>query len=87
MSFQFYGSSVSIVGSQRPNHGLAQTQLDKQVYPVIDYKSQDSKFGQVLFSANVEPGLHTISMTNEQDDFFLDVDWVSSVVCSIVITP
>jgi len=77
MSFSFYGSAVSILGSKRPNHGNYHVELDDQVFPQVNGASTDI-FNQTLFTAQgLSLGFHNISITNDDNGRFLDVDYVS----------
>ncbi|KAF9462288.1 hypothetical protein BDZ94DRAFT_1298624 [Collybia nuda] len=74
-SFVFNGTSIEVYGAKRSNHGFFQVQLDDQLFS-NDGKADPDVFQRVLFSAhNLTQGLHTFTITN-QDELFLDIDFI-----------
>ncbi|KAJ7497268.1 hypothetical protein FB451DRAFT_1018259 [Mycena latifolia] len=82
-SFVYNGTSFTIFGSMRGNHGFFQVTIDGTTLPPTNGKSADpGQFQVPLFSSpSLAQGLHTVSLTN-QGTTFVDIDfitWQSSV--------
>ncbi|KAJ3512630.1 hypothetical protein NLJ89_g3410 [Agrocybe chaxingu] len=75
MSFRFYGTSVTIVGAKRFNHGNYQVQVDGQSFPTSSGLSSAALFNQTLFTTSTTLGFHEATITN-LDNKFLDIDYV-----------
>ncbi|CAA7260594.1 unnamed protein product [Cyclocybe aegerita] len=76
MSFGFYGTSVTIVGAKRFNHGNYQVQVDGQSFPTSSGLSSAGLFNQTLFTTSTTLGFHEATITN-LDNKFLDIDYVA----------
>ncbi|KAH6908485.1 hypothetical protein BKA70DRAFT_1427078 [Coprinopsis sp. MPI-PUGE-AT-0042] len=76
LTFQFYGTNVSILGAKSGNHGLYQVTIDGTAYPEENGDADPIVFREVLFSRGLEQGLHTVKLENTEN-LFLDVDQVS----------
>ncbi|KAF9526515.1 hypothetical protein CPB83DRAFT_857656 [Crepidotus variabilis] len=75
VSFQFYGSSVSIFGAVRSNHGKYHVQLDNTTFPSVSGAATTERFNYTLFSSKLDQGLHNVTLMNDENAF-LDVDYV-----------
>ncbi|KAH6908470.1 hypothetical protein BKA70DRAFT_1481653, partial [Coprinopsis sp. MPI-PUGE-AT-0042] len=76
LTFQFYGTNVSILGAKSGNHGLYQVTIDGTAYPEENGDADPIIFREVLFSRGLEQGLHAVKPEN-RENLFLDVDQVS----------
>ncbi|PPQ90545.1 hypothetical protein CVT25_015859 [Psilocybe cyanescens] len=76
MSFSFYGSSVAVYGARRGNHGSYNAKVDSSAALPFSGQSNTDQFNQTMFTANVNLGLHNLSITNGDNTFF-DVDYVT----------
>jgi len=82
-TFTYNGTSFSIFGSKRANHGLFQVVVDGNAFaPVNGLAPNPGQFQAPLFSSPpLIQGLHTVTLTN-QENSFVDIDfitWQSSV--------
>ncbi|KAJ7703226.1 hypothetical protein B0H17DRAFT_1042349 [Mycena rosella] len=82
-SFTFNGTSFTIFGSKRENHGFIQVQINGISYPPTSTQASDpGQFQVPLFSSpSLVQGLHTVTLTN-QGTTFADIDfitWQSSI--------
>lgn len=82
-TFTYNGTSFTIFGSKRANHGFYQITVDGNAFPPDNGASPDpGQFQVPLFSSPALPqGLHTVTLTN-QGTSFVDIDfitWQSSV--------
>ncbi|KAH9484966.1 hypothetical protein JR316_0001870 [Psilocybe cubensis] len=76
MAFSFYGSSVTVIGAKRGNHGDYQVTMDGSNSPQFSGKDSNNQFNATLFSSSNEKlGHHNLTITNLEDSFF-DVDYV-----------
>ena len=77
MSFSFFGSSISIIGAKRPNHGNYHVQLDDQSFPQLSGSSSTDLMNQTLFNLQLgQAGSHKVTIFNDGADY-LDIDYVS----------
>jgi len=76
MTFNFYGSSVSMFGARRSNHGPYQVQVDNNPSSPFNGQSSTSEFNQVMFTSGVPLGLHNMTVTNTGNTFF-DIDYIT----------
>ena len=76
MSFSFFGSSISIIGAKRPNHGNYHVQLDDQAFAQTSGSVKGDFMNQTLFNSEVELGNHKVTIFNDGTNF-LDIDYVS----------
>ncbi|KAJ7096351.1 hypothetical protein C8R44DRAFT_812827 [Mycena epipterygia] len=82
-SFVYNGTSFTIYGSKRGNHGFYQITVDGNAFPPDTGQAADpGQFQVPLFaSPSLAQGLHTVTLTN-QGTTFVDIDfitWQSSV--------
>ncbi|KAJ7462259.1 hypothetical protein B0H11DRAFT_1735674 [Mycena galericulata] len=82
-TFTYNGTSFTIFGSKRGNHGFYQVTVDGNSFPPDNGESADpGQFQVPLFSSPpLAQGLHTVTLTN-QGTTFVDIDfitWQSSV--------
>jgi hypothetical protein len=82
-TFTYNGTSFSIFGSKRGNHGLFQVVVDGNAFPPVSGQAPDpGQFQAPLFSSPpLTQALHTVTLTN-QGNSFVDIDfitWQSSV--------
>lgn len=82
-TFVYNGTSFTIFGSKRSNHGFYQITVDGNAFPPDNGASPDpGQFQVPLFSSPPLPqALHTVTLTN-QGSTFVDIDfitWESSV--------
>jgi len=81
MSFDYYGTDVTVFGAKRFNHGKYQAQLDGGSVSSFTGLSSDALFNQVMYkSSGASLGSHTVTVTNGENQFF-DVDYVSYHEC------
>jgi hypothetical protein len=82
MSFYFYGTSVTLYGAKRLNHGAYQVSVDSVVYPAVNGSVPDpGTFQTPLFSAtDLANGYHTVRMANLESRY-LDLDFVRCSSC------
>ncbi|EIW74819.1 hypothetical protein CONPUDRAFT_112764 [Coniophora puteana RWD-64-598 SS2] len=84
-TFNFNGTSVTILGSERPNHGTFSVELDGQNQGSYNGgQTNGANLFQVpLFEKDgLTQGPHTVSITNTQVGDYLDIDlvkWTSSI--------
>ncbi len=80
MTFKYIGTDVQLYGAQRGNHGRYQVTLDNFTYsPQSGYAPDPGNFQVVLFeSHDVQQGNHTVTITNVDNDKWLDIDFVRS---------
>jgi len=85
MSFSFYGSSVSIIGTRRFNHGTYHVQVDDRIYPQTSALFNDAPLvNQVLFTADVDLGSHEVTITSDDiNGIYLDVDYVRRFIVQL----
>lgn len=76
MSFQYYGTRVSIVGARRPNHGRFQVTVDQTNYPEANGRADPNVFKDTLFTQSLTQALHTVQLVNKEAAW-LDVDQIS----------
>ncbi|KAF4621263.1 hypothetical protein D9613_000224 [Agrocybe pediades] len=76
LHFPFFGNSVQVYGAKRANHGVYVAQLDGSVSPPMNGSSSSDLFQQLLYSSDVPLGVHSLTVTN-QDNAFFDVDYVT----------
>ncbi|KAH6908464.1 hypothetical protein BKA70DRAFT_1149684 [Coprinopsis sp. MPI-PUGE-AT-0042] len=76
MTFQYYGSRVSIIGAKRGNHGRFQVNIDGINYPEGNGTAEPPVFKDTLFVESLTQGLHTVQLANKEDAW-LDVDQIS----------
>ncbi|KAF9547700.1 hypothetical protein CPC08DRAFT_715749 [Agrocybe pediades] len=73
---QFYGTGVTIFGARRGNHGIYSAQLDGgPVFSATGTSTSDDLM-QVLYTGNATLGMHTVTVRNDQDEYF-DLDYVT----------
>ncbi|KAF9568214.1 hypothetical protein CPC08DRAFT_802714 [Agrocybe pediades] len=72
----FFGNSIQVYGAKRSNHGIYFAQLDGNVSPTMNGSSSSDLFQQLLYSSDVPIGLHTLTVINQENQFF-DVDYVT----------
>ncbi|KAF8441355.1 hypothetical protein L210DRAFT_3536956 [Boletus edulis BED1] len=82
-TLSFNASAFWIYGANRPNHGTYTIQVDSNNHPNFN-GSGNNLFQQTLFSANVNQGMHTVSLMNTggTSGFYVDIDmivWQSNV--------
>jgi len=82
-TFTYNGTSFSVFGSKRGNHGFYQITVDGNAFSPDDGQAADpGQFQVPLFSSPpLVQGLHTVTLTN-QGNTFVDIDfitWQSSV--------
>jgi len=77
-SFVYNGTSFTIFGSKRGNHGFYQITVDGQALPPTSGQAADpGQFQVPLFaSPSLTQGLHTVTLTN-QGTTFVDIDFIS----------
>ena len=78
MNLTFHGTTIWLFGAKRANHGSYTVSIDNQQTLENGYNNQDI-FGQVLFSAGVASGVHTVVLTNTgnvTNSNWLDIDYV-----------
>ncbi|KAF9547703.1 hypothetical protein CPC08DRAFT_625535 [Agrocybe pediades] len=76
LRLQFYGTGVTIFGARRGNHGIYSAQLDGGPVFRATGTSTSGDLMQVLYTGNATLGMHTVTVTNDQDEFF-DLDYVT----------
>lgn len=78
VTFEFWGSSIQIIGAKSPNHGNFQVQLDGQVFESLTgHSDPPASYQQQLFAqSGLSSGKHEVVITNTQDGMFLDIDLV-----------
>jgi len=76
MELDFYGTSITLFGATRANHGVYQGQLDGGSVFTGNGSGPDA-FKQALYTANSTLGSHRMQITNGENTFF-DVDYVSN---------
>lgn len=76
MSFSFYGSSVTVYGAKRGNHGSYDATVDHSGSLPFNGKANPDQFNATLFTSSMNLGVHNLTITNGDDTFF-DVDYVS----------
>lgn len=76
-TFVYNGTSFTIFGSKRSNHGFYQITVDGNAFPPDNGASPDpGQFQVPLFSSPPLPqALHTVTLTN-QGSTFVDIDFV-----------
>ncbi|KAH6911777.1 hypothetical protein BKA70DRAFT_1268486 [Coprinopsis sp. MPI-PUGE-AT-0042] len=77
VSFEYYGSKVTISGSRRINHGTHRVSIDGEWRPAesSNVESEDlEEFQTTLFEEVVENGQHRVTMVNLEDKW-VDVDF------------
>ena len=79
MSFSFFGSSISIIGAKRQNHGNYHVQLDNQSFAQTSGSLKGDFMNQTLFNSQVELGNHKVTIFNDGANY-LDIDYVSGVL-------
>lgn len=79
VSLNFYGTSVTVFGARRGNHGNYGASIDNLTSTTQVGHAAPDQFNQVLYSANVSPGSHNMTITNSENQFF-DVDYVWELV-------
>jgi hypothetical protein len=84
-SFVYNGTSFTIFGSKRGNHGFYQITVDGQALPPTSGLAADpGQFQVPLFaSPSLAQGLHTVTLTN-QGTTFVDIDFVR--LCNFKVT-
>jgi len=77
-SFEFNGTSFTIFGSKRGNHGVYQVTIDGNSFAPESGASPDpGQFQVPLFSSPpLVQGLHTVTLTN-QGNTFVDIDFIT----------
>ncbi|KAJ6586895.1 hypothetical protein DFH09DRAFT_1429551 [Mycena vulgaris] len=77
-SFAYNGTSFTIFGAKRNNHGFFQIAVDGKALVPISGKSADpGEFQAPLYSSPSLPqGLHTVTLTN-QGTTFVDIDFIT----------
>jgi len=88
MSFSFFGSSISIIGAKRLNHGDYHVQLDDQTFAQTSGSVKGDFMNQTLFNSEVELGNHKVTIFNDGTNF-LDIDyvsvyWASKYSCDVI---
>ncbi|KAF9568213.1 hypothetical protein CPC08DRAFT_679812 [Agrocybe pediades] len=76
MSFDYYGTSVVVYGAKRFNHGTYSAQLDGGPVSSSTGLSKDALFNQVMYQGNASLGMHSLTITNGENQFF-DVDYIT----------
>ncbi|KDR74999.1 hypothetical protein GALMADRAFT_1332029 [Galerina marginata CBS 339.88] len=76
MAFSFYGTSVTIFGARRDNHGGYQVQIDSNPSSPFSGQSNTAEFNQVMFTSSVPLGVHNVTVTNGDNKFF-DIDYLT----------
>ncbi|KDR74994.1 hypothetical protein GALMADRAFT_69932 [Galerina marginata CBS 339.88] len=77
MSFNFHGTSVGVFGAKRGNHGNYIIQFDGNTFPQSNGQSTPDEFNQMLFNFTVDLDIHNLTISNNDDDKFLDIDYVT----------
>ncbi|KAF9532036.1 hypothetical protein CPB83DRAFT_54901 [Crepidotus variabilis] len=76
LTFQYQGTSVTVVGAKRDNHGRYHVTVDSAPSYSASGISQDNSFNQTLFTAQLEYGVHNLVLTNDEDKY-LDIDYIA----------
>jgi len=77
-TFTFTGTSFTIFGSKRGNHGFYQITVDGNAFPPDNGRSNDpGQFQVPLFSSPpLEQKLHVVTLTNQGSNF-VDIDFIT----------
>lgn len=77
MFIGFNGTSISVYGAKRANHGQYNVTVDKSTPTTASGASDTETFQQLLYSSgDLRPDFHNLTLLNV-DGKFLDVDYVS----------
>ncbi|KDR74995.1 hypothetical protein GALMADRAFT_122490 [Galerina marginata CBS 339.88] len=77
MSFKFFGTSVWVFGAKRGNHGNYIVQINEDPYLQFNGQSAPDEFNQMLFNSTVDLGTHNLTISNDEESKFLDIDYVA----------
>ncbi|KAF9522664.1 hypothetical protein CPB83DRAFT_899474 [Crepidotus variabilis] len=76
VSLSFYGTSVTVVGAKRFNHGPYHARIDNTAFPQGNGSSSTDLFNSTLFSTQVDLGFHNLTFLNDADKF-VDIDYIA----------
>jgi hypothetical protein len=84
-TFTYNGTSFSIFGAKRGNHGQFQVVVDGNAFPPVSGQAPDpGQFQAPLFSSPpLTQALHTVTLTN-QGNSFVDIDFVRLSILSAI---
>ncbi|KAF9526526.1 hypothetical protein CPB83DRAFT_816864 [Crepidotus variabilis] len=78
LTLKYQGTSVTVVGAKRGNHGIYHAQIDSTAYPSVSGQNnlnQDT-FNYTLFTKQIEYGDHILTLINDENKY-LDIDYIA----------
>ena len=77
-SFSFQGTSVSVFGAMRQNHGPFTVDVDGTEATLNGFSSVPTFQTPIFSQSDMKPGWHTVTLTNGDGGTWLDIDFVST---------
>jgi hypothetical protein len=62
MTYTFTGRAIAFVSTKASNRGKAEIYLDGQLRATIDLRSSTTRYRQIVWTARVTPGTHTVQV-------------------------